>query len=157
MTRNQNLILQYNIDEVGYVPVSVTLRRSYDGAQCLRSSGAYDKVYAQLRFWEWVYTEDNVPGMISSVTAEPNFDATSSLEILTALRSITCNGSPILVSTIPVNRSDQNILIVVDDSRSLSFSSSFSGCFDFERMRSSPKVSLNDTKNETHHRLKRAQ
>ena len=113
VTRNQNLILQYNIDEVGYVPVSVTLRRSYDGAQCLRSSGAYDKVYAQLRFWEWVYTEDNVPGMISSVTAEPNFDATSSLEILTALRSITCNGSPILVSTIPVNRSDQNILIVV--------------------------------------------
>ena len=113
VTRNQNLVLHYALDEIGSVPISVTLRRSYSGAQCSRSSGAYDKVYAQLRFWEWVYTEDDVPGMISSVTAEPNFDATSSAEILTALRSITCDGKPILVSTIPVTRSDQNILIVV--------------------------------------------
>ena len=113
MTRNQNLILQYSIDEIGTVPLSVTLRRRYDGAQCSRNSGAYDKVYAQLRFWEWVYTEDNVPGMISSTNAEPNFDATSSVDILRALRSITCDGNPILVAPIPESRSTQNILIIV--------------------------------------------
>jgi phosphate transport system substrate-binding protein len=113
--RNSNLVLLYSITGLDAVRVSVTLRRSYTGDQCVRETGAYDSLYAQLRFWEWVYSEDDIPGMISSVTAEPDFNSVNSVQILSALRSIKCNGEFVLVAApiLTSSASEQSVIIVV--------------------------------------------